>query len=45
MIVMSGYAQEGSFTTTPLGGDVEILKKPFSPHILLTAVRRLFDRQ
>ena len=44
MILMSGYAQEGSFTTMSLGGDVEILKKPFSPQILLTAVRRLFNR-
>jgi signal transduction histidine kinase/CheY-like chemotaxis protein len=44
MIFMSGYAQEGSFTTTPLGEEVEILEKPFSPDVLLAVVRKLLDR-
>jgi signal transduction histidine kinase len=44
MIFMSGYAREGSFTTTPLGEEVEILEKPFSPDHLLTVVRKLLDR-
>jgi len=45
MLLMSGYAQEGSFADMPSGDDVEILEKPFSPHVLLTAVRALLDRQ
>lgn len=44
VIYMSGYAQDWSANGPTVGKDTEVLEKPFSPEDLLTASRRLLDR-
>jgi signal transduction histidine kinase len=43
VIFMSGYTQEGALSAVTVGEAAEILEKPFSPQVLLSAVRKLLD--
>jgi signal transduction histidine kinase len=43
VIFMSGYAQNGTLDVTSACEDAEVLEKPFSNRVLLSAVRKLLD--
>jgi len=45
VVYMSGYSQEGALRPVRSGEDVRILKKPFSPRVLLSALRQELDSQ
>ncbi len=43
IIFMSGYTQEGTLDTLQFGDDAEIIEKPFTREMLLSAIRRVLD--
>jgi len=44
VIFMSGYARDGAVSDVSAPENTEVLEKPFSPDVLLSAARRLLDR-